>query len=261
MAIPSLVVTPKTAVAAASFLAILLLEGWRPLFPLKKDRWHHLARNATITVIASVVVYLLFSSVKLLVEAQVRANGWGLLGMIPLTGLLRTTVVVVLFDAWMYLWHRMNHRIRILWRFHRIHHTDDAMDVSTAWRFHPGELVLSAAAGLFIIALFGLTLQDLLVYETLMLPVIYLHHSDFYLPGRVDRLLRTVLVTPWMHWVHHSNKGRELNSNYGSILSVWDRIGGSFRLRDDPDAIVYGVKGFEDEGWQTVVGMLRTPLA
>ena len=64
-----------------------------------------------------------------------------------------------------------------------------------------------------------------------------------------------------MHWVHQSNKGRELNSNYGSILSVWDRIGGSFRLRDDPDAIVYGVKGFEDEGWQTVVGMLRTPLA
>jgi sterol desaturase/sphingolipid hydroxylase (fatty acid hydroxylase superfamily) len=160
----------------------------------------------------------------------------------------------------MYWWHRMNHRVPFLWRFHRVHHADARMDVSTALRFHPGEIVLSAALRLVVTAAIGAELWQMALYEAIATPIVAFHHSNINLPRRVDDALRWLLVTPWMHWVHHSRLRAETNSNYASVLSVWDRIFGSYRLRPDPDAIEFGLVEFpETERNERVVGMLRMP--
>ena len=108
--------------------------------------------------------------------------------------------------------------------------------------------------------LLGMELFTLILYETIMMVVIYFHHSNFYLPERIDRNLRVFIVTPWMHWVHHSKLVVEANSNYGTILSLWDRLGRSFRLKRDPLSIEYGMGKFSEPPRQTIWGMIKTPF-
>src|SRR5215813_5385924 len=118
--------------------------------------------------------------------------------------MIGAAAAILLFDAWMYLWHRANHQLDFLWRFHRVHHSDPEMDVTTAIRFHAGEILISSALRLAVIPLLGITNRQLLVYEMLLLPVILFHHSNVLIPERLDAILRLVIVTPAIHRVHHS---------------------------------------------------------
>jgi sterol desaturase/sphingolipid hydroxylase (fatty acid hydroxylase superfamily) len=160
----------------------------------------------------------------------------------------------------MYGWHRMNHRIPFLWRFHRVHHSDPAMDVTTASRFHVGELMLSCAARVPVIALLGVSLFDLVLYETVMFAIVQLHHANIRLPDTAERALRLIIVTPYMHKVHHSDWQPETDSNYSTLFSFWDRAFRSFRLREDPQAVHFGLKEFASAEHQTIAGLLKTPL-
>ena len=160
----------------------------------------------------------------------------------------------------MYLWHRANHRILFLWRFHRMHHSDPQMDVTTALRFHTGELVFSSLLRFAVVPLLGMNLWQLIFYEILLLPIIQFHHSNVNLPESWDRCLRTIIVTPNIHRVHHSRWQPETDSNYSSIFSFWDRVFGSFRLRKDSHTIQYGLYTYDAQEWQTTWGMLKTPF-
>ena len=141
-----------------------------------------------------------------------------------------------------------------------MHHSDPAMDASTALRFHPGEIFASTILRWGVFLAVGISAYDLLLYEAIMLPVILFHHSNYYIPEKYDKILRQVIVTPWMHWVHHSRRYKELNSNYGTIFSWWDRLFASFRLRQDPAAITQGLGNISTPPWQTIGGMLKTPF-
>jgi sterol desaturase/sphingolipid hydroxylase (fatty acid hydroxylase superfamily) len=100
----------------------------------------------------------------------------------------------------------------------------------------------------------------MLVYESILLPVIMFHHSNVRVPGSIDRVVRLVIVTPWMHWVHHSRYQPETDSNFASILSVWDRVFGTYRLRSDPHALRLGLDGFDRSRRRTLWGMLASPF-
>jgi len=202
-----------------ALLVILLLETASPLFMGRGRRWRHAKRNLSIILINTGVLLFLFSPVTASVFAFLGRSGWGLFNSASLPSTLRLILIIVSFDLWMYVWHRLNHEIPFLWLFHRMHHGDPQMDVTTALRFHFGEVLISAMLRWSIFVLLGMGLPELLLYETVMFPVIFLHHSNFYLPRWIDRILRTVIVTPWMHWVHHSMGRAEMNSNYGTILS------------------------------------------
>ena len=250
----------KYIITFTVFFIILVLETFFPLFSGRKKRWLHAGRNISIIVVNNIVVLLLLSSVTAFIFQYASLHRWGVFYYVQVSRTLRLVFVIIVFDLWMYLWHRMAHQINFIWRFHRMHHTDTEMDVTTALRFHPGEIVLSTMLRWGVFLLLGMTIADLVIYETIMLPVIFLQHSNFYLPHKVDRLLRMVIVTPWMHWVHHSHIRDETNSNYGTIFSWWDRLGKTFRLREKPAAIQYGLDEFHDPSWQTVAGMLKTPV-
>ena len=250
----------RYAVTAGSLAIILVLEQFFPLFAGRNRRLRHGARNLAHAVINALFGFAVVGAVHGAIWTEIAAHRLGRLYYLTLPPVLHALAVLLLFDLWMYIWHRLNHMVPLFWRFHRMHHSDPAMDVTTAMRFHVGEIAFSAFFRLGIYALLGMQAADVLLYEVVMYPIIFLHHSNYFLPARWDRLLRLVVPSPWMHWVHHSRLRAETDSNYGAIFSFWDRLFGSFRLRPDPRTIRYGLARYSDPAYQSVWGMLKTPF-
>lgn len=130
----------------------------------------------------------------------------------------------VLLDLWAYAWHRANHAWPLLWRFHRVHHLDQFLDSTSAVRFHPGEVAISALARAPLIILADLPIASIALFDTLLLLAALFHHSNVRLPARLEAALRAFVVTPSHHWVHHHVDPRDTNANYGAVLTLWDRL-------------------------------------
>jgi sterol desaturase/sphingolipid hydroxylase (fatty acid hydroxylase superfamily) len=250
---------------AKPVITVLLLalfwgwETWLPFFGRRRDRLRHAARNLALALGNTVLLALAFGLATARVTAWTEEKGIGVLGALGLAAPARFALALVLLDGWMYAWHRANHAVPLLWRFHRMHHSDDAMDVTTATRFHVGEHVGSSLLRLGLIPLAGLGVAQLLAYDALVAAVTLFHHANISL-GRWDRPLSWLVVTPNLHKVHHSRLRPETDSNFSTVLSVWDRLARSLRQRTDPAEITFGLDEFDGDRWQTVGGMLRTPF-
>lgn len=164
---------------------------------------------------------------------------------------------LVLLDLWIYWWHRLNHEASLLWRFHQVHHRDEFLDVSSGLRFHPGEVLASALVRGVFVAAAAMPLQAVAVYEIVLLAAASFHHSNLRLPAGLERLLRAVVVTPSHHWVHHHAVRRDTDSNYGALLSVWDRLFGSFSATARTPQMPIGLEGARDE---TLAGLVLLPF-
>jgi sterol desaturase/sphingolipid hydroxylase (fatty acid hydroxylase superfamily) len=234
-------------------------ETWRPFFGHREGRLGHAGHNLAIALFNTLILGLAFGFITATAAAWAEQNHFGLLNSLDLAGPIRFAVALVLLDGWMYIWHRANHSIPLLWRFHRMHHSDRQMDVTTATRFHLGEHVGSALLRLGLIPLLGLEVWNLVVYDTLVIAITQFHHANISM-GRWDRWLRLFIVTPDMHKVHHSDWREETDSNYSTVLSVWDRLAATFRMRSDPKTLVFGLDEFTDPGWQNWWGMMKTPF-
>jgi len=250
-------------VTILTLLLLLIWEGYAPFFPFFrhriKKRAHHALRNFLLTIMNAIMISLLFIGSWAMASDYAAGHQYGLLNQLSLPNWQEALIAVLLFDAWTYWWHRFNHVIPFFWRFHRVHHSDPKMDVTTSNRFHIGEICLSSIIRIPLIMLFGAELWHIALYEALMFPVVQFHHANIGLPPKLDRFLRIFIVTPHMHKVHHSRYHKETNSNYTSMLSIWDRVFGSFRLSKDPSTIQFGLKHFDDDNKQSVLGMLATP--
>ena len=177
------------------FLALFWCwETWRPFFGQKEGRWKHAARNLVVAAFNTVILGLVFGSLTVMVAEWTEENQFGLSHRLGLAGPFRFALALVLLDGWLYVWHRANHAIPFLWRFHRMHHSDRHMDVTTATRFHLGEHVGSSVLRLGLIPLLGFEVWNLIVYDTLVVAMTQFHHADISL-GRWDRWVRLVVVT------------------------------------------------------------------
>ncbi len=252
--------------ATGPILLFLLLwwETLTPFLPLFRNnplqRTRHGLRNVAIALLNSGMTALLFVGLWAATANWAAHNGFGLLNWTGVPPLWHALAAVLALDFWTYWWHRLNHRLPFLWRFHRAHHSDTHMDVTTASRFHIGEILFSNVLRIPLILLLGIHVWEIVLYETALLAVIQFHHANIGLPGRLDQLLRCFIVTPAMHKVHHSRWQPETDSNYSSLLSVWDRVFRSFRLRDDPRTIQFGLDDFAKPEDQTLPGILKMPL-
>jgi sterol desaturase/sphingolipid hydroxylase (fatty acid hydroxylase superfamily)/protein-tyrosine-phosphatase len=234
-------------------------ETWRPFLGQRKGRIRHAGRNLAIALFNTVILGLVFGLVTATVAAWSEQHQHGLLNALGLDGPTRFVLALVLLDGWMYVWHRANHGIPFLWRFHRMHHSDRHMDVTTATRFHLGEHIGGAVLRLGLIPLLGFEIWNLVVYDTLVIAITQFHHADISI-GRWDRWLRWLVVTPNMHKVHHSDWRPETDSNYSTLLSIWDRLARSLRMRSDPGTLVFGLSEYTDPRWQSWWGMMKTPF-
>ena len=247
-------------VGAAALLALLwTIESIAPMFERRQRRLSHNAANLGLALINALVSFVAVLGILFVTEYS-EEHDIGLLHRVDLPEWLHWVAAIVLVDCWQYWWHRINHHVGFLWRFHAVHHSDADLDVSSGVRFHTVEIILSMIARLAVLPLIGVTIPQLLVYEVASLPIILFHHSNIRLPNKFDVLLRWLIVTPWMHWVHHSRWQPETDSNYSSFLSVWDRIFGSFRLREEPWKIELGLDNWKEREWRGIWGMLSKPF-
>jgi len=166
-----------------------------------------------------------------------RPEGWNYLSL---------PVDLLLLDLWIYWWHRANHRLPPLWRFHEVHHRDQFLDASTALRFHMGEVAISACVRALVIMALAIPLWTLLVFETLVSAAAIFHHANWRLSPSLENRLARLIITPGLHWVHHHARQADTDSTYGTIFSFWDRLfGSSSRMRRAP-LMPIGVAGEKD---------------
>jgi sterol desaturase/sphingolipid hydroxylase (fatty acid hydroxylase superfamily) len=254
----------RTVSGLAVLVLLLAWESFAPFFAhfagARGARARHAVRNWALSAINAVVTALLFTGLWLATAQWAQAHRFGLLHWLAWPGWARLVATFLLFDAWMYWWHRLNHRVPFLWRFHRTHHSDPKMDVTTASRFHFGEIGLSSVLRVPVIAVLGLQLWELAWYELAMFTVVMIHHANIALPARLDCGLRVIIVTPFMHKMHHSRWRPETDSNYSSLFSFWDRLFRSFSMRDDPHTLHFGLTEFDAPENHTLTGLLTTPL-
>ena len=186
----------------------------------------------------------------------------GLLNAIDLPPWLEGSVAVVALDFAVYLQHRLFHANALLWRLHSVHHADAFFDVWTGIRFHPGEMIVSLAFKMLAVVALGASPWSVLVFEALLSSAALFSHANIALPVRVDRMLRTCLITPDMHRIHHSTRPAEHNSNFGFLISCWDRWLGLYLADpDEPHAqLRIGLEAFRGANDQTYAALLTAPF-
>ena len=239
------------AVYGVGFLAavgagLFLLERLVPLRRSVRSLVGRLAVNVVFSGLALAAAVLLVRPAVETSFARLSAAPVGLIHLIALPPVLGGPLAFLLMDLSFYYWHLLNHRVPVLWRFHNVHHMDPDLDVTTALRFHFGELALSAGFRVVQIVLIGVSPWTFAVYEMVFQANTLFHHSNLRLPIRLERPLNKLLVTPRMHGIHHSQVRREANSNYGVVFPWWDRLHRTLGLNVPQSAVRIGVPAYLD---------------
>lgn len=235
-----------------------IIEGFNPWFSHQKRRTLHAKLNLSI---AGLNLLILFpSGILMAFMLDWSRNAWPGIGMLALPPVAKAIVIILLIDLWMYLWHRLNHETSFLWRFHSIHHSDSTLDVTTSWRFHYIEILISELLRLPLFMLIGAGIEHLLLYSLFMTPVIEFQHGNISIPPALDRLVRLIIPSPMMHRLHHSRLRSEHDSNYGSMLSIWDRLFGSFLVKDNLDGLRLGLDDESGTDKQKLFALLLRPF-
>jgi sterol desaturase/sphingolipid hydroxylase (fatty acid hydroxylase superfamily) len=252
---------------SASARVLLLLTGcavlWSlesiiPLFCFGDRRLRRVLPNVGLTVLL-LLTNLLLSFAAAGAASFAVSHRVGLLFVLQLPAWANAVAGIAALDLLAYIAHVLLHKTSFAWRFHRVHHSDRAVDVTTAFRQHPGETLWRVIWQLPAIVLFGLPLWIVLGYVTLSAANAQLEHANIRVSERCDRLLRLLFVTPNMHKVHHSRRQSETDSNYANIFSVWDRLFGTYTSRIDLGALRYGLDDADGE-CATFAGLLRMPF-
>jgi len=220
-----------------------------------------MARNFTIWLITFALADFVVADYWLGLSRVLLTQPPGLLNWLSVTNpWVLGGLGVILIDIADYAFHRLSHRYEWLWRLHAVHHTDTMLDVSTTLRGHPLDLVLSNFWKIGVAFLLGIPIWVIPLREVFIFPLIFLQHADIRLPNRFEKNMGRLLVTPRVHRVHHAIERSTHDSNYGEGLIFWDKLFGSYRhpLSDRPD--VYGVRDCDSPAYQSLDGMLLTPL-
>ncbi|MDP7322164.1 MAG: sterol desaturase family protein [Bacteriovoracaceae bacterium] len=167
-------------------------------------------------------------------------------------------LTLLIFDFAIYWQHRFFHMIKPLWKYHAVHHSDKSLDFSTALRFHPGEIVLSGAYKMILLYIFIPRLESFFIYEIFLNSMAIFNHSNIHLPKRWDYYLRFIIVTPAMHFPHHSPKKNLTNSNYGNVFSFWDRI---FKTYTRQENSVFGLKEYTHKDLNSFWSQFFSPFS
>ena len=245
---------------AVVFGAAALGEWRRPLRRRVRPLRERLLVNAVLVGLAGAVVQGLVFPASAGAARWAERRGIGLMRWLPLPRPLRLLAGFLLLDWGTYVWHRLNHRVPFLWRFHLVHHTDLDLDVTTAFRFHAGELLMAVAVRAGQAAALGVSARQMLVYEIAMQSAAAFHHSNWRLPRALEDGLLRVVVTPRMHGIHHSVVESETNSNWSVILTWWDRLHGTLRLGIPHETLTIGVPGYRDPAELGVARLLALPF-
>jgi sterol desaturase/sphingolipid hydroxylase (fatty acid hydroxylase superfamily) len=252
---------------AAFFGVFAAMAAWEALAPRRarlfprRVRW---VNNLGLVALNTLLVRLLFPVAAIGFAAIGAERGWGLLNVLAVPFWPAFVLSLLALDVAIYLQHVMFHAVPLLWRLHRVHHSDPDFDVTTGARFHPIEIALSMGIKFAAIAVIGAPAAAVFAFEVLLNACAMFNHGNVRIPAGLDAVLRRVIVTPDMHRIHHSMAMAETNSNYGFNLAWWDRLLGTYRAHSfqPQEEMAIGVEGITGtSGAVTIAGMLAVPFA
>lgn len=212
--------------------AMVMLERRFPLRAWRTDRPQRWLSHGGLGLLTVAVPALLVRITPALAgvgaASWAASQGFGVLNIMPLGATGAIVLAILLLDLAIYGQHRAMHRWPILWRLHAVHHHDQDLDVTSALRFHPAEILLSTIYKAGVAALIGAPVVAVIIHETMLSAMALFNHANIALPPRIERWVQPVIVTPTMHVRHHATVRAEHDSNYGNALSIWDRLFGSY---------------------------------
>jgi sterol desaturase/sphingolipid hydroxylase (fatty acid hydroxylase superfamily) len=232
-----------------TFLAVAVWESFRPKIPLSAPVEHRWGRHALLLAICAVIQKVVLSVSPLVVAAGAAGSHFGVLNRPWMPYAFRCLATVLLLDLVEYFVHRAFHGVHFLWRVHEVHHSDPDFDVSTAGRFHPMEVLTARAANLAAVALLAPPVVAVVASELLTVVLNLFTHANAALPRPVEKLLRSVFITPDLHRIHHSLEYVEQQTNFGQTFSWWDRLFGTYlgQPAAGEAGIVTGVEGTDSK--------------
>jgi sterol desaturase/sphingolipid hydroxylase (fatty acid hydroxylase superfamily) len=248
------------------FVGILAIVAvWEFIAPrrlLTDNKGRRWLTNLSLVVIDTAVARFLLPVLPVGMAIMVQERGWGIMNFIILPTWINIILAVVALDFVIYLQHLLFHYLPILWRIHRMHHTDLDIDVTTGNRFHPFEIVVSTGIKLAAVTLLGAPALSVVIFEVVLNATAQFNHGNIRIPVQLDRWLRLVIVTPDMHRVHHSVIPRETNSNFGFNLPWWDRLCGTYRAQPEEGhgGMTIGLGEFRDSAQLTLPRLLVQPF-
>jgi sterol desaturase/sphingolipid hydroxylase (fatty acid hydroxylase superfamily) len=241
----------------------MALVAWiETLIPLHaRGRWNkaHLRPNLALTF-TTFTTNAFFNAALAIILGRLEHNGFGLLRFIALRPAIALAVSVLILDFAFYAAHVAMHKMSRFWRFHRVHHSDPAVDVTTTIRQHPGESVIRYAFLAAFAVVLGASPSAFGVYLLCSALNGLLEHANIRAPAWLDSLLSLVTTWPNMHKVHHSRVTTETDTNYGNLFSFWDRIFSTFTPGRNGGNVVYGLDGCDDPATQSTLGLLAMPF-
>lgn len=248
----------RLSVFLGLFALFAVLEAWAPRRARVQPRGGRWFTNLSLVVIDTLTLRALSVLLPALaVGAALDAwrNDWGLFNQLTWPLWTEMLLTILILDLAIWAQHLVTHKVPAFWRFHRVHHADRDLDVTSGLRFHPVEIAASMALKIGLVYLLGPQALAVLLFEVLLNGTALFNHANLRLPPWLDRVVRLVLVTPDMHRVHHSVIREEHDSNFGFALSIWDRIFGTYRAQPagGHDAMQVGLE-WQDEkparlGW------------
>ncbi len=246
-------------------LALIVLAGFEVFAPRREQlisRWRRWPANLGLVVVDTLAVRIIFPTALVGWALFLEARDWGLFNTLSLPAAAEVGIAIVLLDLVIYGQHVLFHSVPLLWRLHRVHHSDLEFDVTTGVRFHPVEIVLSMMIKFAAVAVLGAPALAVILFEIVLNIASLFNHSNIALPAAADRLLRLVLVTPDMHRVHHSKLARETHCNFGFNLAWGDWMFGTYRPQpeDGHCSMVIGLPILRDPGELRLSRMLLQPL-
>lgn len=239
--------------------ACWLLEALIPLRHLAYKKWRHARTNIGFLAL-TLLINLIFGVVVLFADQWAQTHQFGLLYIVTLPTWASLMGAVLLLDlVAQYGAHYLLHKVPFLFRFHRVHHSDTAVDVTTGTRLHPGDYLVRELLSLALIIVAGIPLSYYLIYRFITILFTYINHANIALPSRLEQTLAWLIITPNLHKTHHHNEVHWTDSNYGNIFSIWDRLFGTLVINDVND-VVYGLDIVDDQYCDDFLYQLQLPF-
>ena len=236
-----------------------ILEANLPLVQLQYRKWYH-ARANFVFLGTTLSINAVFSALALGVVAWTGATEFGLLHLFELPNVLEMMAAIIILDfTAQYFAHWLMHRVKFLWRFHVVHHSDTKVDATTGTRLHPGDFFVRECVALIALTLTGAPLAYYVVYRVTTIFFTFVTHANISLPRWLDAALSFVFVTPNMHKFHHHFERPWTDKNYGGILSIRDRLFGTL-VYDDPNSVIYGVDVADPDLDEHVLHQMKLPF-
>ena len=256
--IPSL---HRALILAGGIAIFWLIESAIPFFKFQYNKWQHAGINIFFTI-TTIIVNFALAFILLRTADYATINEFGILNWLPKMNPIAFTVVGILLLDFIgaYLAHFTEHKVKLLWRFHLIHHSDTYIDTTSGNRHHPGESVIRFVFTTLGVLIVGCPMWMVFMYQTLSVVATQFTHANICLPKKLDKLMSYLLVSPDMHKIHHHYKLPYTDSNYGNIFSIWDRIFGTFSYMER-ETIIYGVDTHMDPNENNkLVSLLKIPF-